>query len=76
MAGTRKGKTQLVGQVMPLSKPDGSEAAECHPGLCLRIERQRRLMPRIAIAVGGSRIVLLDMSAVRQQNCAEIGRRL
>ena len=76
MAGTRKGETQLIGQVMRLSKPDGLEAAECRPGLCLRIERQRRPVPRIAIAVGGSGIVLLDMSAVRQQNGAEIGGRL
>ena len=76
MAGTRKGKTQLVGQTMRLSEPDGFEEVEGRPGLCLRIERQRRLMPRIAIAVGGCRIVLLDMPAVRQQNGTEIGRRL
>ena len=76
MAGTRKGEIQLVGQTMRLSEPDGLEAAECRSGLCLRIERQRRLMPRIAIAVGGCRVVFLDMAAVRQQNGAEIGRRL
>ena len=59
MAGARKGKTQLVGQTMRQSEPDGFEEVECRPGLCLRIEWQRRLMPRIAIAVGGCRIVLL-----------------
>lgn len=35
-----------------------------------------RVAGRIAIAVGGCRVVFLDMAAVGQQNGAEIGRRL
>lgn len=58
-----------------LAKRNRAQMRQRCAGLFRGIERQRRLVPRIAVAIGELRVTLQQMAAVDQQDLAKIGRR-